>query len=53
MDSIVEENERVTVLDMLEQLLAEEGDATDEELGPFLKMKEMLVGHGAKRKEEL
>jgi hypothetical protein len=53
MDSIVEENERVTVLDMLEQLLAEEKDATDDELGPFIKMKDMLVSHGAKRKQEL
>jgi ankyrin repeat protein len=53
MDSITEEKERVTVLDMLEQLLAEEDDASAEEIAPFQKMMEMLKEHGAKRREEL
>lgn len=55
MDSLTEEKQRVTVLDMLDELLAEEdlGDVTEDELAPFLKMKELLVAKGAKRKDEL
>lgn len=55
MDSLTEEKQRVTVLDMLEELLAEEdlGDIPEEELAPFLQMRELLIEKGAKRRDEL
>jgi hypothetical protein len=55
MDSLTSEKERVTVLDMLEELLAEEDldDIPEEEIAPFIKMKELLIQNGAKRKDEL
>lgn len=55
MDSLTEEKQRVTVLDMLEELLAEEdlGDIPEEEIAPFIKMKELLIQNGAKRRDEL
>ena len=53
MDSITEGTEKVTVLDMLEELLKEEEDATEDELEPFMKMKDMLISNGAKRRDEL
>lgn len=53
MDSISDERERVTVLDLLEQLLAEEEEASEDELEPYMKMKEMLIERGAKRRDEL
>ncbi|GAX14191.1 hypothetical protein FisN_20Hh186 [Fistulifera solaris] len=55
MDSLTNEKERVTVLDMLEELLAEEDldDIPEEEIAPFIKMKELLIQNGAKRRDEL
>lgn len=52
-DNIGDEKERVTVLDMLEQLLEEEGDSNPDEVKPFLEMKELLLEHGAKKRDEL
>ena len=53
MDSIADEKERVTVLGMLEMLLQEESEASEEELRPFLEMRDLLKSRGAKRKDEL
>jgi ankyrin repeat protein len=52
MDSIMQKGEKVTILDMLEELLAEE-DPKIPELGIFQEMRDLLLEHGALHHEEL
>jgi len=54
LDSLDGDQKRVTVLDMLDQLLEEEAaEASEDEIAPFKEMRDMLVKRGAKRKDEL
>ena len=52
MDSIMDKGKKVTVLDMLNQLIEEEEEGLPE-LEPFHQMRELLLKHGAKSHEEL